>query len=136
MQKEDKQSMQNRGIQSRHFGFSDRGSIESGLTIIPTTAFFLLILQLVISGSFQVVDAMNLQNYVTRQALGQQEQIDFYKSREVAGKEKNLAYKEARFNLPGGGSFIVATSATETPQLSTLIGFKPKVKAQAIAIEE
>ena len=30
---------------------SDEGSVEAGLTLIPTTAFFLLVMQLVITGS-------------------------------------------------------------------------------------
>ena len=109
--------------------FNDRGSVESGLTLIPTTAFFLLILQLVLSGSFQVIEVMNLQSYVTRKALGQQMPSELYKSREAS-------YESEEFGLPGGGRMIAAESELGTPQLSNLIMFKPKVKAQAIAIEE
>lgn len=111
------------------YKLTDRGSVESGLTIIPTTAFFLLILQLVLSGSFQVIEVMNLQSYVTRQALGQKELIQFNHSNRVT-------YRSEELNLPGGGRLIAANSVLATPQLSNLIGFKPKVKAQAIAIGE
>lgn len=117
----------------------DRGSIESGLTIIPTTAFFLLILQLVLSGSLQVMETMNLQSHVSRVALGQQDSMVFNginKSELRQFQLDQVKYESGELDLPGGGKLFSVNSVVDTPHLSNLLGFKPKVRAQAIAIEE
>lgn len=112
-----------------HCDNSDRGSIEAGLTFIPTTAFFLLVMQLVISGSFQVVETMNLQSAVTKYALGKD-----WSLRDDEGKQRglNVSYEQ----LPGGGKLILADSRISTPQVTNLIPTGPKMNSQALAISE
>ena len=108
---------------------SERGSIEAGLTIIPTTAFFLLTLQLVISGSYQVVETMKLQSMVTKFALG-----DKSEGEQQAYLNRTLNYKYQ--SMPGGGELILANSEISSPRVSNLITQKPLMKAEAIAISE
>jgi hypothetical protein len=106
-----------------------RGSIEAGLTLLPTTAFFLLILQLVISGGFQVMETINLQNFVTRKAIG--ENIEY---QPVFGAKGELSAKTAA--LPGGGELILTKSDIATPKITALLSLAPNMKTQAIAISE
>ena len=40
----------------------ESGSVESALSLIPTTAFFLLVLQLMLSGSWQLLDKIDISN--------------------------------------------------------------------------
>ena len=108
---------------------SENGSIEAGLAFIPTTAFFLLVMQLVISGSFQVVETMKLQSAVTKTALGKQWALTDDSPQQRA---MSLDFE----TLPGGGELLLANSQISTPQISNLIGLRPKVKSQALAISE
>ncbi len=99
----------------------EAGSVEAGMTFIPTTAFFLLVIQLVISGSFQVFETLQLQNFVTRSALGQELPLD--------------GDLQSEF-LPGGGELVVAKSKVKVPMISNLISVAPVMKIQAVAIAE
>lgn len=108
---------------------SELGSVEAGLTFIPTTAFFLLVMQLVISGSFQVVETMNLQSAVTKYALGQEWSL---KEDQAKQRGLNVNYED----LPGGGTLILTDSQITTPQITNLIRTGPKMKSQALAISE
>lgn len=108
---------------------SELGSVEAGLTFIPTTAFFLLVMQLVISGSFQVVETMNLQSAVTKYAFSQEWNL---RDHEPKQRDLNVSYEE----LPGGGALILADSQITTPQITNLIRTGPKMKSQALAITE
>lgn len=108
---------------------SEAGSIEAGLTIIPTTIFFLVVLQIVISGSFQVVGNMNLQNLVTRKALGAPVATEL-----TSLNGAQISYQVE--DLPGGGELITAKSFVTTPLLSSLIALNPTMKTQALAIKE
>jgi hypothetical protein len=42
----------------------ESGSVESALSLIPTTAFFLLVLQLMLSGSWQLLDKIDISNAI------------------------------------------------------------------------
>lgn len=46
------------------------GSIEAGLTLIPVTLLFLLLVQIVLTGSWQVQDRARLHDYVIKRQLG------------------------------------------------------------------
>ncbi len=107
----------------------ERGSIEAGLTFIPTTAFFLLVLQLVVSGAFQVVEKISLQNVITRAALGDTQATELFASdqREVSAES---------VPLPGGGELILARSEISSPRITNFLASNPKMKAEAIAIRE
>lgn len=46
-----------------------RGSIESGLVLIPTTLFFLAALQLLLAGSWQTIERARLHNLVIESSI-------------------------------------------------------------------
>ena len=52
----------------------ESGSVESALSLIPTTAFFLLVLQLMLSGSWQLLDKIDISNGINRTAIFQRRQ--------------------------------------------------------------
>jgi hypothetical protein len=118
-------------VTERFFKFKDseRGSIEAGLTFIPTTAFFLLVLQIVISGGFQVAERVSLQNVVTRGALGDFRSAELF----VA---KNRVVSSESVSLPGGGELILASSEVSTPRVTNFLTGDPRMKVEAIAIRE
>ncbi|MFM1967215.1 MAG: hypothetical protein RL590_72 [Actinomycetota bacterium] len=111
------------------FKDSERGSIEAGLTFIPTTAFFLLILQLVISSGFQIAEKVSLQNVVTRAALGDSQAAELFAA-------KNRVVRSESISLPGGGELILANSEVSTPRVTNVLAGNPRMKAEAIAIRE
>lgn len=118
----------------KNFPFkSEDGSVEAGLTFIPTTAFFLLVIQLVISGSFQLFETMNLQSLVTKVALGEESEIVRNGS---TGNGVDSGIEYTKESLPGGGEVILVNSKISTPQISNLLGGKAVMKAQAMAISE
>ncbi|MEY3149507.1 MAG: hypothetical protein RL029_781 [Actinomycetota bacterium] len=108
---------------------SERGSIEAGLTLIPTTAFFLLVLQIVISGGFQIAERVSLQNVVTRGALGDSQSAELFAA-------KNRVVSSESVSLPGGGELILASSEVSTPRVTNFLTGDPRMKVEAIAIRE
>lgn len=118
-------------VTERCFKFKDseQGSIEAGLTFIPTTAFFLLVLQIVISGGFQVAERASLQNVVTRGALGDSRWAELFEA-------KNRVVNSESISLPGGGELILASSEISTPRVTNFLTGYPRMKVEAIAIRE
>lgn len=105
----------------------EEGSIEAGLTLIPTTAFFLLVLQLVVAGSMQTFETMNLQSLLNRRAL-------YAVDGEVPGRVLSSP-------LPGGGELLLADVNSNAPSMmetgSELNEEKEmRVSLQAVAIRE
>ncbi|MFM8752249.1 MAG: hypothetical protein ACKOEB_03515 [Actinomycetota bacterium] len=103
------------------------GSIEAGLTLIPTTAFFLLVLQLVVAGSVKTVETMKLQSWLNRSALYA---IDGELSRKISSAP-----------LTGGGEILTVNEETRVPTISSLVDpFTTREGAnatlQALAIRE
>jgi len=90
----------------------EEGSIEAGLTLIPTTAFFLLVLQLVVVGAYKTVETLNLQSGLNKSALFA---IDGSSETEyVEGKVNAIK----SFQLPGGGELLIAESTSAPPVIS------------------
>ena len=90
----------------------EEGSIEAGLTLIPTSAFFLLVLQLVVVGTYKTVETLNLQSWLNKSALFA---IDGSSETEYVGGKVN-AIKS--FQLPGGGELLIAESTSAPPVIS------------------
>ncbi len=107
----------------------ERGSIEAGLTFIPTTAFFLLVLQLVLASGIQVAERISLQNVVTRSALGDSRSTELF-----AMKDRDI--RTESMSLPGGGELILVNSEVSSPRVSNFLAGNPRMKAEAIAIRE
>ncbi|MGA1402051.1 MAG: hypothetical protein ACO312_02815 [Candidatus Nanopelagicaceae bacterium] len=110
----------------------ESGSVESALSLIPTTAFFLLILQLMLSGSWQLLDKIDISNAINRTALFSAE----------AGKTAFYALDRGReidqevLALPGGGEIIIYSSTLDIPVITNLSGSAIKMKSEGIAIRE
>ena len=90
----------------------EEGSIEAGLTLIPTTAFFLLVLQLVVVGTYKTIENLNLQSWLNKSALFA---IDGSSENKFVGGKIN-AIKS--FQLPGGGELLLAESTSAPPIIS------------------
>ena len=110
----------------------ESGSVESALSLIPTTAFFLLVLQLMLSGSWQLLDKIDISNAINRTALFSAE----------AGKTAFYTLDSRReidqevLALPGGGEIITYSSTLDIPVITNLSGSAIKMKSEGIAIRE
>ena len=110
----------------------ESGSVESALSLIPTTAFFLLVLQLMLSGSWQLLDKIDISNAINRTALfsagaGETASYSLDSRREI--DQEVLA-------LPGGGEVITYRSTLDIPVITNLFGSAIKMKSEGIAIRE
>jgi hypothetical protein len=106
----------------------ERGTVEAGMALIPTTAFFLLVMQLVISGSFQVIETIDLQNVATRSALADSGKVDFVFDNERRTGSESL-------QLPGGGELLLVSSQVKSPRV-TQFANSANMRAQALVIRE
>ncbi|MBM3655799.1 MAG: hypothetical protein FJW91_02425 [Actinobacteria bacterium] len=108
------------------------GSVESALGLIPTTAFFLMILQLVLSGSWQMLDKIDISNAINRSALleGKPGQTTVY----ALGSRRETNQEVVA--LPGGGEVITYRSTLDIPVITNLIGSRVEMKSEGIAIRE
>ena len=105
----------------------EEGSIEAGLTLIPTTAFFLLVLQLVVAGSVKTVETMKLQSWLNKSAL--------------YAVDGEISDRVIVSSLPGGGELLMAEESSRVPSIATSGGAstrekEPIVSLQAIAVRE
>ena len=105
----------------------EEGSIEAGLTLIPTTAFFLLVLQLVVAGSVKTVETMKLQSWLNKSAL--------------YSVDGEISDRIIVTSLPGGGELLMAEESSRVPSIATSGGAstrekEPIVSLQAIAVRE
>jgi hypothetical protein len=48
---------------------SEEGSVDAGLALIPTTLFFIILLQIVLAGSWQVMERAKLHDLVIRDSI-------------------------------------------------------------------
>jgi hypothetical protein len=100
---------------------NDEGSIEAGLTLIPTTAFFLLVLQLVIAGSVKTSEMMKLQSWLNKSALYA---VDGELSRRISSSA-----------LPGGGELLFADGNSNAPSLPLTGGESTSQAASNVSFE-
>jgi hypothetical protein len=105
----------------------EEGSVEAGLMFIPTTAFFLLVLQLVVAGSMQTIETMNIQSWLNKSS--------FY------GLDGEISEQIERSTLPGGGDLLTFKQRTSVPKISPFTGSLAQregfqVSSQALAIRE
>lgn len=107
----------------------EKGSIEAGLTIIPTTTFFLLAMQLVIAGSFQLIETIDLQSALTRTALFGSEGSEFAFEHARIVQQQNV-------EIPGGGELLIANSTLKVPIISALAPQDANVSSHVIVVRE
>lgn len=116
---------------------SEEGSVEAGLAFIPTTAFFLLVLQLVVAGSVKTIETMNLQSWLNKSALYGSDFGGF----DSSGFDGENRSEITATTLPGGGELLTISRESEIPIVSSFAipfgakgGFK--VFNEAIATRE
>lgn len=68
---------------------SEKGTLEAGLVIIPTTLLFLMILQILFAGSWQIMERAQLHNLVIKSSLLDTAQ-DAHKASETSHNGPNL----------------------------------------------
>lgn len=107
----------------------EEGSIEAGLTIIPTTLFFLMVIQLVISGSFQLVETIDLQSTLSRTALFGSEGSEFTFEHSRIVTQKSV-------EIPGGGELLMARSTTNIPRISSLAPNDLRTWSDVVVVRE
>jgi hypothetical protein len=73
----------------------EAGSVEAGLALIPTTIFFLLILQIVIAGSWQVLERSKVHDVAIRSMISP-EQVDNLNPSDFAVDESKRSYGTLR----------------------------------------
>lgn len=105
---------------------SESASVEAGLVFIPTTILFLLVLQLIVAGSWQAISNAQLDSYVTRAALSGDESTAANSGREI---------RMSNERLPFGGEIIVAEATTKIPIISTFIGNLLRTRSVSIAVK-
>lgn len=87
------------------------GSVESGLVLIPTMIFFLTLIQIVIMGSFQLVDKASLHSLVIKRDI---------EGQFPAEMEDGFPRGEVNFEshyIPGVGDLQIARSQRAVPTL-------------------
>jgi hypothetical protein len=130
--------MQDKEITVKSFQIdrSQVGSVEAGLVLIPTTIFFIILLQIVLAGSWQVMGRANLHDYVLKESLSQLSSHD--ESAKMTFDSTNLGIESKKIETKYG---VVNTYKSEQriPVYGSLIeylgmeGFR--LKLSAIAIE-
>ena len=121
---------------------SEEGSVEAGLAFIPTTAFFLLVLELVVAGSVKTIETMNLQSWLNKSALYGSDLGGFDSSGfDSSGFDRENRSEITVTTLPGGGEILTISKTSEIPIVSSFAipfaakgGFK--VFNEAIATRE
>ena len=102
----------------------DDGSIEAGMAMIPTTAFFLLVLQLVVAGSFQTIETIKLQSWLNKSTLYDIDGSEVSKSSLTTERDlfsnsgETLNRKVKEIELPGDAQMFLAQSRTKIPVIS------------------
>ena len=125
----------------------EEGSIEAGMTLIPTTVFFLLALQLVVAGTFKTVETINLQSWINRNALYSIDgtpQDGLESSGQSFSSGPSIDGQSRKFRslqLPGGGELLLAQSMSKTPVITSFAmpianSGGLMMKSEAIAIRE
>ena len=87
-----------------HLGLAkgdEDGSVESGLVMIPVTILFLTLIQIVVAGSFQILDKAQLHSMVIKS--------------EVSGSETGDAISASKQVIPGLGTLSLVKSERAIP---------------------
>jgi hypothetical protein len=108
-----KKSRQDESIQ-------ERGSIEAGLVLIPTTILFLLIVQLIIAQSWQSLETAKLHDDVNRILISAPNNQLYQLESQLSGKNE--------FDLSKDQKVLTITRHIAIPVVSKLIGDRATVR--------
>ena len=104
----------------------DDGSIEAGMAFIPTTAFFLLVLQLVVAGSFQTIETIELQSWLNKSSLYAIDGLGVSELSLRNDRNHHLAASEVsnrqveEIEFEDGAKVLIAKSRSKVPVISEL----------------
>jgi hypothetical protein len=111
----------------------DRGVIESALTLIPLTIFFLLVLQLAIAGSWKTIELARMQSLANTLAIMGNSQ----ESQELLRSPEEMRGSTAHYSpLTGKGNLLELRAEPVVPGISTFIPGFLRIKTYALAVEE
>jgi hypothetical protein len=95
-----------------------RGSIESGLVLIPTTLFFLAALQLLLAGSWQTIERARLHDLVIKSSIQEALSTDsqsVFRSNKIELSNLGSGHFEQTLNRSSNGSTSLDVQEKFTP---------------------
>jgi hypothetical protein len=128
---------------ARHDAVEDeRGSIEAGLTLIPVTLLFLILVQLVIAGSWQVVERAKLHDYSIKSNFSTERTRDSLtesqESSEIEGSGGTRKLTVTHRSAPGVGKITRYKLESEVFTFAPFfnwLGESVKLRTEVIEIE-
>jgi hypothetical protein len=108
--------------------FSQSGTVESALVMIPTILLFLSVLQIAASVLGRGIAVNELQGEVSREAL--------LGSNSVTSTNQYPGLEISKHVLPGGGEIIVGSKKASVAKLTPLLVFQDEFLVKGIAIDE
>jgi hypothetical protein len=103
----------------------ERGSVEAGLAIVPTTILFLLIIQLIVAQSWQSLETARLHDEVNRILISAP-------GDELRSLRSQLNGK-VEFDVSENRKLLTITKEVPIPIISTLLGDKATVRVHTLA---
>lgn len=115
---------------------SEAGSVDAGLALIPTTLFFIILLQIVLTGSWQVMERAKLHDYMIRESI-----FGEMTNSHLTDGVINLSNREVESKKQGSDYGVISTYISEQriPVFGSLLAHLGienfKLKLSAIAVE-
>jgi hypothetical protein len=101
----------------------ERGSIESGLVLIPTTLFFLMILQVLLAGSWQTIERARLHDLVIENSIKDSNFTDLRRSDQEFESSRVQLFERSPSNLDNHlGTQPMKSRSLSVSQRATPIG--------------
>lgn len=108
---------------------SDRGSIESALTLIPLLLLFLAVSQVCISVYSRNTNGQRTQGAVALAAMGVTQTL-------LSGGGVGWSSPPIALPLPGGGSILVGRRKIENPSISPFLPGGESFLSTGVAVQE
>ena len=104
---------------------SDEGSIEAGIALVPVTILFLLVLQLILAGSWQSLETARLHDQVNRILITNPKAGLTEFSDAISGSE-------VKIQLLPQGRLITVVKRIPIQIISSLLGNRASIRAIAV----
>jgi hypothetical protein len=108
----------------KKFLYSERGNVESALTLIPLMILFLSVLQLGIGVYSRMTTEQRVQSFVAVSAMG------------LVPDGAQISGGVVSIPLPGGGSLLTGTNQAHIPSITPLLPSGDHIKSTGIAVQE
>ena len=105
---------------------SDRGSIESGLALLPVTLLFLMVFQLLLAGSWQSIETAKLHDIVNRLAISNPDT-------DVAEFVAATGGGEVEISPWPQGRIVSVSKKIPIPLISALLGDRASIRVTTVA---